>query len=69
MAGRAGWKADLAFEAGPGHWADVVLTLSPKVLTHQLVRLIPAEQVFRALSILKGTGYHHGRGGKYPAYC
>jgi 23S rRNA (pseudouridine1915-N3)-methyltransferase len=40
--------------------ADLVLALSPMVFPHQLVRLILAEQVYRALSILKGTGYHHG---------
>jgi 23S rRNA (pseudouridine1915-N3)-methyltransferase len=40
--------------------ADYRLSLSRMTFTHQMVRLIFIEQLYRALTILKGEKYHHG---------
>ena len=39
--------------------ADFTWSLSPLVFPHQLVRLILAEQVYRACTILRNEKYHH----------
>jgi 23S rRNA (pseudouridine1915-N3)-methyltransferase len=39
--------------------ANFIWSLSPLVFPHQLVRLILAEQVYRACTIIKNEKYHH----------
>jgi 23S rRNA (pseudouridine1915-N3)-methyltransferase len=39
--------------------ADFRLSLSKMTLTHQMVRLFAAEQIYRAMTILRGEPYHH----------
>jgi 23S rRNA (pseudouridine1915-N3)-methyltransferase len=38
--------------------ADLVLSLSRFTFTSQMARLILIEQIYRALTIIKGVGYH-----------
>jgi 23S rRNA (pseudouridine1915-N3)-methyltransferase len=39
--------------------AQITWSLSPLVFPHQLVRLILAEQIYRACTILRNEKYHH----------
>lgn len=39
--------------------ADEQLSLSPMTFSHQMVRLIFVEQLYRAHTIIKGEPYHH----------
>ncbi len=60
-------KKDLVFVIGGAYGvgeeiknkADVVVSLSKMTFTHQMVRLIIAEQIYRACTIQKGEKYHH----------
>ena len=40
--------------------AHARLSLSPMTFSHQMVRLIFTEQLYRALTILHNQPYHHG---------
>lgn len=40
--------------------ADLVLSFSPMTWPHQLVRIMAAEQLYRATTILSGHPYHRG---------
>ncbi len=38
---------------------DEMISLSPMVFTHEMVRVILLEQIYRAFTILRGESYHH----------
>lgn len=39
--------------------ANLILTFSKFTFTHQMIRLMLVEQVYRAMTIIKGESYHH----------
>lgn len=39
--------------------ADFLLSLSSMTFSHQMIRLLYVEQLYRAMTILKGEPYHH----------
>jgi 23S rRNA (pseudouridine1915-N3)-methyltransferase len=47
------------FSGGVYKKADLRLSLSKLTFSHQLVRLLFAEQLYRALTVIKGDPYHH----------
>jgi 23S rRNA (pseudouridine1915-N3)-methyltransferase len=47
------------FSEGLKTESTAMISLSKLTFTHQMVRLIVAEQIYRAFTILKGESYHH----------
>jgi 23S rRNA (pseudouridine1915-N3)-methyltransferase len=39
--------------------ADLVVSMSPWVLNHQVALVVAAEQIYRALTLIHGHPYHH----------
>ena len=39
--------------------ADEEISLSQMTLSHQMIRLLFVEQLYRAMTILRGEPYHH----------
>jgi len=41
------------------HRADAMVSMSKLTFSHQLVRVLFMEQLYRAFTILRGEPYHH----------
>ncbi|MGA2571764.1 MAG: 23S rRNA (pseudouridine(1915)-N(3))-methyltransferase RlmH [Terracidiphilus sp.] len=54
-----GWSEEARAE---GKRRGGLLSLGPMTLAHQLARLVAAEQIYRACTILTGHPYHRGNG-------
>ena len=52
-----GWSDEARAE---GKRRGILLSLGPMTLAHQLARLVVAEQIYRATTILTGHPYHRG---------
>jgi len=39
--------------------ANYLLSLSPMTFSHQMIRLLFTEQLYRAMTIIRGENYHH----------
>ena len=50
---------DLGLDSSIISEADMCLSLSRMTFTHQMVRLILLEQLYRAFTIIRGEPYHH----------
>ena len=49
----------LGVDAPVKNRADLVLSLSPMTFTHEMARYLLYEQLFRAITIIKGRRYHN----------
>ena len=54
-----GWSESVREEARN---RGALLSISPMTFAHQLARLVMAEQLYRACTILTGHPYHRGNG-------